>query len=57
MYGLEIQADENIFKNCTLTTTLSEDELFKRLDIICKAIGATYRVDETTIIIEGPGCE
>ena len=57
MYGLTIQADENNFKNCILTTTLFEDELFKRLDIICQAIGATYRVDETTIIIEGPGCE
>jgi hypothetical protein len=57
MYGLKIQAEENSFKDCTLTTTLFEDELFKRLDIICEVIGATYRVDETTIIIEGPGCE
>ncbi len=57
MYGLEIQANENSFKNCTLTTTLFDDELFKRLDIICQAIGATYRVEETTIIIDGSGCD
>lgn len=57
MYGIEIQVDEERMYPCTLTTTFAEGDMFKRLGIICKAIGATYRINETTIIIEGSGCK
>ena len=55
-YGISIEVDKEKFKNCALTTSISDGGIYNRLDIICKAIGATYSVDETHITIEGQGC-
>lgn len=56
MYGVDIIYDEAKFRNCLLTTSISEGGIFNRIDIICKAIGASYTVDNTQIIIRGTGC-
>jgi transmembrane sensor len=56
VYGVDMVFDEKLFSSCTLTTSISEEPIFDRLDIICKAIGATYSVEEFRIEIDGPGC-
>jgi transmembrane sensor len=56
VYGVDLVFDEKLFATCTLTTSISDGEIYNRLDIICKAIGATYSVEELHIIIDGPGC-
>lgn len=56
MYGVEILIDRQKFLTCEVTTTITEGGIYDRLDIICKAIGATYSVEDTRIIVEGPGC-
>lgn len=57
IYGIEILFDESKLSKCLVTTYLNSDEdLFERLNIICKAIGATYRIEDLSIIIEGNGC-
>jgi ferric-dicitrate binding protein FerR (iron transport regulator) len=57
IYGIEILFDESKLSKCLVTTYLnSGEDLFQRLNIICKAIGATYRIDDLSIIIEGNGC-
>jgi transmembrane sensor len=56
-YGVEISFSEDDFSSCKLTTTLGKDGLFNRLDILCRAIGATYTQEDGRIVITGKGCE
>jgi ferric-dicitrate binding protein FerR (iron transport regulator) len=56
-YGVDLIYDDQVFSNCFLTTRLSNDGLFEKLQIICKALGATYETKETKVIIHGKGCE
>jgi len=56
MYGVDIQYDDEILSNCTLTTSLQEEGLFERVKVICEAIGARYEVQGTSIIISSEGC-
>jgi transmembrane sensor len=56
-YGVDIKFDEERFRNCVLTTSMSDEGLFERIAVICKAIGATYTVENAVIKIEGKGCE
>ena len=55
-YGVDIQYDEKLLTNCVLTTTMSDEGLFERIQVICKAIGATYSLDNAVIKIDGNGC-
>lgn len=56
IYGVDIVFDEKLLGACTLTTSISDGTIYNRLDIICKAIGATYTVEETQIVVSGLGC-
>ncbi len=56
LYGVEIAFDEELLKNCVLTTTMKEEGLFERIKVICEAIGARYEVQETKILIFSEGC-
>ncbi|MBA4166993.1 MAG: FecR family protein [Chitinophagaceae bacterium] len=56
MYSVHIAFDEKIFRKCVLTTSISDGDIFSRIDIICKAINATYTVQNATIVIDGSGC-
>lgn len=55
-YGVDIVYDEEALKRCTLTTAMSEEGLYQRIEVICKAIKAKYTVTEGMIFIESPGC-
>lgn len=56
IYGVEIVFDEKIFSSCKLTTSLTDGNLFNRLDIISSAIGATYSRQEDKIVFSGKSC-
>lgn len=56
-YGVEIIYDEETLKNCALTTTLKNETLFDKLSIICKSIGATYKVVDAQVVIQGETCK
>jgi transmembrane sensor len=56
-YGVSITYDEKTVENCSLTAPLGKEPLFRKLDIICQTIGATYQVWGTEIVISGPGCK
>lgn len=57
-YQTKVIFEENNFKGCLLSTSIHKDEnLFKRLDIICKAIGAAYKVDGVSIVVSGDSCD
>jgi len=55
-YGVDIVIDEELMANCSLTTTLSNETLFEKLDIICEALEATYKVVDAQVIITSKGC-
>jgi transmembrane sensor len=55
-YGVDILYDQSILSGCSLTTSLLDETLYIRLNIICRAIGATYTISETQIVIESTGC-
>ncbi len=55
-YGVDIVFDEEQLSKCLLTTTLSDEDLYDRLNIICKAIHGSYELNGTQIIIESKGC-
>lgn len=56
-YGLEIIVENESMNNCILTADITKQPLYTKLDIICAAVGATYEVKGTTILINGKGCE
>jgi transmembrane sensor len=55
-YGVTIEYDADVLKDCRITVPLRDEPLFRKLDIICQTIGATYEVWNTRIVVKGPGC-
>jgi transmembrane sensor len=56
IYGIEIAFDRDHLKQCALTATFTDEPLFDKLDIICKSIGANYKIKGTKIIVSGGDC-
>jgi transmembrane sensor len=57
VYGVEVIFDQEVMKNCALTTTLKNETLFDKLAVICKSIGATYKIVDAQVIINGEPCQ
>jgi transmembrane sensor len=55
-YGIEIAYEKKVLANCRLTTSLGNETLFEQLNVICVAIGASYEVQGTRIIVNGREC-
>ena len=56
-YGIDIQYDAQALSNCILTTSMAEEGLYERIQIICRAIGAEYEINNANIIIKSNGCK
>lgn len=56
-YGVDIEFDESIFSSCELTTVISDEDIYSRLNIICNAIGTSYTLEEDKIVIKSSGCK
>lgn len=57
VYGVDIVFDEAKFSHCRVTTSISDGNIFNRINIICEVMNATYRLEENRIVIEGDGCQ
>jgi ferric-dicitrate binding protein FerR (iron transport regulator) len=55
-YSITIMLENDELKKCLLTATLTGKPLYTQLDIICAALGTSYVVQGTTILINGKGC-
>ncbi|MFN7117794.1 MAG: DUF4974 domain-containing protein, partial [Saprospiraceae bacterium] len=55
-YGLEIIYDEVVMRDCTMTTSLDEENLHDKLAIICKLLNASYKMIDAQIVISSNGC-
>lgn len=54
-YGIPIQFDEQRFEACKITATLSNESLYEKLDLLCKAASATYEITDGQIIVSRVG--
>ena len=55
-YDIEIAFDTSALSGCVLTSSFYDEGLYDRIDVICTAIGATYRIVDQQIVIESQGC-
>ncbi len=55
-FGIEILVENDDIYNCLFTGDIDQQDLYSRLNILCEAIGATYEVKGTRILIRGRGC-
>lgn len=54
-YNMDLIYEDN-FANCTITTRLSNEGFYDRLNIICRLLNAEYETIETKVYIKG-GCQ
>lgn len=55
-YGIDIVYDEELLGNCLLTASFSNENLYEKIDLICKGIEAKFEVVEARVVITGRGC-
>lgn len=56
-YGVNIIYDADQLSHCIITTTLANESLYIKLDIMCKTIGASYKIVDSQIVIQSTGCD
>lgn len=56
VYEVKIFYNEEELSDCIITTTLRNESLYDKLDLICQTIGATYKEVDAQIIISSNGC-
>ena len=56
-YGIDILYDAEVLRGCPLTAILDKQTLHDKLTIICKAIEASYEIQDGQIIIHSTGCK
>jgi len=56
-YGINIVYDVELLKKCTVTADLRNESFYRKLDLICKAIGADYEIIDGQIVIVTKGCK
>lgn len=57
VYGIPIIYDELSVSGCSLSVTMGNEPFYEKLNIICKAIDATYESIDGTIVISTRGCK
>ena len=57
IYGVSIVYDNDLMKKCTVTADLRSEAFYRKLDLICKAIGANYEIIDGQVVIQSNGCE
>jgi ferric-dicitrate binding protein FerR (iron transport regulator) len=56
-YGIPILFDEELMNHCSFTGAFTDETFFERIDLLCKAIEATYEQADGQVIITGSNCE
>jgi len=56
-YGINIVFDNELLNKCTVTADLANEPFYHKLDLICKAIGASYEIVDAQVVIQSNGCQ
>ncbi len=57
VYGINIVYDNELLKRCTVTADLRNESFYRKIELICKAIGASYEIIDGQVVIQASGCE
>jgi ferric-dicitrate binding protein FerR (iron transport regulator) len=57
VYGIPILYDEEAVASCSLSASLSTGSFYEKLNVICKAINASYEVIDGNIVVTAKGCK
>jgi hypothetical protein len=55
-YGVAIKTEQINLKNCHFTGDVTNQDLYKKLEIICQATQSSYELQGIDILIKGQGC-
>lgn len=55
-YGIDIVYDDRLLGGCLLTASFTNENLYEKMDLICKGIEATFEVIDGRMIVSGRGC-
>uniref|UniRef100_UPI003F714052 FecR family protein n=1 Tax=Dyadobacter sp. TaxID=1914288 RepID=UPI003F714052 len=55
-YGVDIVYDEALLEICRITTSIEEENLYEKLNIICTLLNGTYKIIDAQIVIDSKGC-
>jgi transmembrane sensor len=56
-YGINMVFDEEMLSHCSFTGTFTNETFFEKINLVCKAIEATYEQADGQLIITGHDCE
>jgi transmembrane sensor len=56
-YGVSIVYDSELLEKCTVTADLRNETFYRKLELICKAIGARYEIIDGQVVIQTNGCD
>ena len=56
-YGIPFHYDQKTFSSCVITTSMADETFEEKIKIVCEAIGATYRIEEGGVYLEGKPCK
>ncbi|HLX92454.1 MAG TPA: FecR domain-containing protein [Puia sp.] len=56
-YGIKINFDEKTYAKCIITAPLHDETFEEKLNIICEAAGANYRIEKDQVWVEGSSCK
>lgn len=55
-YGVPIRYDGAALAGCTVSLSFSSEDLFGKLDLLCKTLGASYERTDDSVIFRSSGC-
>lgn len=55
-YDITIVYDSELLQHCTVTADLRHEPFYRKLDLVCRAIGATYELIDGQVVIQAGGC-
>lgn len=56
VYGIKIRYPEELLSDCRITASFVNETLYEKIRLICKGLGATYKVVDGEIVIDSEGC-
>ena len=57
IYGVSIVYDSELLEKCTVNGDFRNETFYRKLELICKAIGAEYEIIDGQVVIQTNGCD
>jgi len=55
-YGIAIVYDKVKMGSCSLSVNMGKEDFYQKLELVCRTIGASYRVRNGNVYVSGAGC-